>query len=256
MSHAATGSELEEVSRGIRAGVDRLTAAIEGGASERDLSETATEFWEVVEAAAALLGTVDLAAAPDVVDPRTIPEAVDAAAIPAAIAARDPDRALDVRPILQAVELRELWNAVDLVEFARAKRRLDVELADVVDVDGASGSADSDVARDLDEFAAENRTASRNAAVQQQARKRVGAARAAAVDAHVTLESAYDANRSRRRSRNPTAVSLRSPGPLPASSSAAFSTVPATVRGAAVDAPPRLYGRRWRDVRRERESGR
>ncbi|THE63912.1 hypothetical protein D8Y22_16465 [Salinadaptatus halalkaliphilus] len=48
------------------------------------------------------------------------------------------------------------------------------------------------------------------------------------------------------RTCNPTAVSLVPHGPLPASASTRISTVPQNVHGAAVDALPRIYGRRWK----------
>ncbi|MCU4975768.1 hypothetical protein OB955_24095 [Halobacteria archaeon AArc-m2/3/4] len=261
MSDATTRSETgsDGTAKRIETAIDRLLGAIERDDPDSDLSETASELRDVVEEAGNLLETVDLKSLPDVVDLEELPTLVDVERLPTAIRERDPDAALDLRTIRHAIRLRELWNSVDLVEFASAKERLEDELTDVVGEDAMRGSGDSEAVAELRRVAAEIRPKAKNAAIQQQAQKGVEKGREGVIAAHAAFEELYEANQSQpgyvgRRpvSRNPTAVSLVPSGPVPDSASTRFSSVPSNVRQAAIDARPRIYGRRWRVVGRGR----
>lgn len=245
------------ISARIESAADRLTHAIERGDTDGGLSETIAELGDIVEESGHLLETVDLESVPDVIDVEELVNMVDVEQIPTAIRDHDLDAALDLRTIRHAVRLRELWNSVDLVDFAQAKGRLEDELADVVGEDAIQGTGDSEAGAELRTFVEEIRPETGNAAIQQQAQKGARTARRGVLKAHAGVEKLYEANQRgpgyvgrRTVSRNPTAVSLVSGGPVPDSASTRFSSVPSNVRGAKIDALPRIYSRRWQRLGR------
>lgn len=254
MSTASIAPEFDRLSGRIVTGTEALLRVVEAEASDERVSELAGELWDVTAEIEALLETVDLEALPDGFDSAALPELIDLDGIPAAIREHDLDRMLDLDGIDHAIELRSLWNAVDLVEFRAASRRLAAELEDVVGSERLHSTGDSDAAADVGEYFEEVESKTTNAAIQQQAKKRVKRARSGVIRGHSAFEDAYVENRRRsgsgRRStsRNPTAVSLRPSGPIPDSASARYSTVPAAVRHAKIDPLPRIYARRWRSV--------
>lgn len=251
VNEATTAPDLDRLSGRVVAGTGRLLREIERDGTDARVSALAGELWDVTAEIETLLGAVDLERLPDAIDVAAL---VDADGVADAIRERDPDRALDLREIRRAVELRDLWNAVDLAEFRAASRRLSRELGDVVGPELSAAGGDSAAAADLRDFVDEIRPEAANAALQQQARERSARARRGVLAGHAALEALYVENgrspagvaRSRAsRNRNPTAVSLRPPGPLADGASARGSTVPPAVRGAKIGPLPRIYGRRW-----------
>lgn len=250
MSTASIAPELDQLSDRVVTGTEALLDVIERDASDERVSALAGELWDVTDEVGALLHTIDLEALPDVLDSKSILKSVDFEGIPAAIREHDLDRALDLSEIDRAVELRALWNAVDLVEFRAASRRLEAELEDVIGSERLHAGGDSDAAADVGEYLDEHRSETTSAAIQQQAKTRVKRARRGVIRAHEAFEGMYVDRQSgsgrTSTSRNPTAVSLRPPGPIPESASARHSTVPASVKHAKIDPLPRIYAGRWR----------
>ena len=249
----------EKLSARVETGIDQLTRAIERGDSDGGLPEITAQIGDVVEEAGHLLETVDLESLPDAIDFEELPKLVDAEQLPTAISDHDLDAALDLRTIRHAIRLRELWNSVDLVEFAKAKEQLECELVDVVGKNAIHGSGNSKAKTEVRQFVEEIRPEGTNAAIQQQAQKGARKARRGVLKAHAEIEDLYEANQRtlgyvgrRTVSRNPTAVSLIPRGPVSDSASTRFSSVPTNVRGAKIDSLPRIYGRRWRTVGRDR----
>ncbi|OVE85321.1 hypothetical protein [Natronolimnobius baerhuensis] len=263
MSHAPSPTPFEKLSGQIEAGTERLLREAGDGsdgtlsASNETVSETAAELWDVVDEFEDLLETVDLEKLPDAVDVSALPDLIDLAELPAAIRESDPDLMLDLSQIRRAIHLRELWNAVDLVDFGSELRQLKDELEDVIGPDAlaSSGAGESDAVAEVKQFVDDVKPEATNAAIQQEVAEGTTAARKAVVEGHSRVEDLYESNQRgsgyagrRPVSKNPTAVSLVPHGPLPASISTRVSTVPTNVRGAAVDAPRRIYARRWRTV--------
>ncbi|RQG98674.1 hypothetical protein EA472_16935 [Natrarchaeobius oligotrophus] len=238
----------------IEAAVDQLTFAIEQEDSDGNLTETVQELQDIVVEAGQLLETVDLETLPKAVDFRELPGLVDVEQIPTAIRERDPDTAIDLHTIRHAIRLRELWNSIDLVEFAEEAAQLKKEVVDVLDEDALPGDGTSEAVGEVRDFIAEVRPEVTNAAIQQQAQKRAREAREGVLKGHKAVEEVYPANRRQpgTRPRNPTAVSLHPSGPIPDSVSTRFSSVPSNVRLSKIDALPRVYGRRWRTIDRDR----
>jgi hypothetical protein len=80
---------------------------------------------------------------------------------------------------------------------------------------------------------------------------------------HGLLHDVYEANQEKLGqsggqpdSLNPSAYSSMPPGPVPDSVSTRVSTVPTQVKYSRVDAPKRIYGRRFGEARREAEAKR
>ncbi|WP_306053092.1 hypothetical protein [Natronococcus wangiae] len=256
MSHATSSDTLEQLSDQLRAGTERLLQETDDASEER-LSTTAAELWDVVEEFEDLLETVDLEKLPDVVEVSALPELLEVEELPDAIREHDPDRALDLSAIRHAIKLRELWNSVDLVDFAKESRQLKAELEDVVGPDAFDSSDDSEAAAEVKKFVDEVTPDAKNAAIQQEVKEASTAARKAVLEGHSKFEELYESNQRgsgyagrRPVSNNPTAVSTVPYGPLPASASTRVSTVPTNVRQARVDAPPRIYSRRWKGASR------
>lgn len=173
------------------------------------------------------------------------------------------ERAFDRLETATERVLRNAADGDDETLSATAAELLDVvaELEDVIGTadlarlpDALAGAGgESQAAADLEAFVDEVKPRAKNAAIQQRAASGAEAARTAVVEGHAALEDLYESKQRgsgyagrRPVSKNPTAVSSVPYGPLPAGISARVSTVPANVRGAAVDAPPRVYARRWR----------
>ncbi|WP_339102261.1 hypothetical protein [Haloterrigena salinisoli] len=259
MSQTTSPSAAEQLSDRIKAGTARLVRETADDESSDSLSATAAELWDVLEEVDDLLGTIDLENLPDVIEASALSDLLDRDELPAAIREGDPDRALDLSTIRRAVNLRELWNTVDLVDFRRELRQLEAELEDVVGPDLLDSSGDSEAAAEVRSFVDEVKPDATDAALQQQAKAAAKAARRGVLEGHSKFETLYestgrDTGYAGRRpvSNNPTAVSSVPYGPLPAGVSARVSTVPRNVRGAKVDALPRIYGRRWKTARRPR----
>lgn len=257
MSRATTPADAELPDR-IEAQTERLLRSADEG-SDGALSTTAAELWDVVAEAEDLLGTVDLERLPDAVDVSALPDLLERDELPDAIREGDPDAMLDLNALRRAVELRELWNAVDLIGFRKEAREFVAELEDVVGPDVLESAGDSETATELEAFVDEVKADATNAAIQQRAKRGIEGARSGIFDAHSAIEESYVANRHgsgyvgrRPASRNPTAVSTVPHGPLPAGVSARVSTVPSNVRGARIDALPRVYARRWRAAGKSR----
>jgi len=240
---------------GIREGIERAEPTSDDSGKTKDAYD---ELLDVVESLDALLSTVDLEKLPDVVDVEVLPELVDADGIADAIRARDPDPMLDLSNLDAVVNERRLWNSIDLLEFAKAKRRLDQELADVLGEGAPVGNgAGSEALADVREYTSSLRPDAKEMLIQQEAQAKVAVAREGVVDAHERLEQLYESNETRSRTaarkrsgRNPTAVSMLPPGPLPDSVSTRLSTVPPGVPRTKIDPLPRIYGRRWRSAGR------
>lgn len=254
-----TQTETDGTPKRIEAAADRLARVLEQGITDDERSETVAELRDVIEEAGQLLETIDLESLPEAIDFDKLPELVDVGQLPTAIKEGDPDAALDLHTIHHAIRLRKLWNSIDLVEFAKEKAQLEDELANVVGEDALSGAGNSEAAKEVQRFVDRSRSEGKNAAMQQQAQKGVSEARRRLVATHSDAEDRYQENQRgpgyvgrRAVSRNPTAVSLVPRGPIPDSSSTRFSSVPTNVRGAKIDALPRIYGRRWKSIGRDR----
>lgn len=235
-------------------GIDRATPTADD-AAKREPNEIASELVDVLKSTDALLRTIDLERVPEVIDVAELPGLVDLDRLGDAISERDPDLLFDTSDLRRVVDARALWNAVDLREFATAKRRLEREVDDVLGetpVPGVGG--DSEAVADVKSFAASLRPDATQALLQQEATAKLEPARDAVVERHEALERQYASNARRfdgsrgGRVRNPTAFSLRPPGPLPDSISTRLSTVPAAVPNAKIDPLPRIFGRRWREA--------
>ncbi|WP_224270158.1 hypothetical protein [Haloprofundus salinisoli] len=255
MSFSSTSSRSDRLSEHVESGLERAKSAASD--TETPLTGTVDELFDVLVATEMLLESVDLARVPDVVDIEQLPGLVDFDRLADAIRERDPDLAVDLSNLTHVVDRRELWASVDLFGFAKAKRRLDRELEDLPGGDAAFAvESDSKAAADAEAFVSSLRSEAREVTIQQEVRKKITLARSALGEQHATLERLYASERTRsndpserRRGRNPTAVSLRPPGPLPDG----VSTVPSSAWHSNVEQLPRLYGRRWRYI--DAESG-
>lgn len=253
MSDAPTAGPRGGLSEKVDGGLDRVIRALGGGDSGASLTGLEKELFEVLVASDGLLETVDLDRATDSVDLVSLRERIDFERLAEAIEERDPDIALDLDDLEENVDTRELLASIDLLEFAKAKRRLERELEDVVGEDGLSvGDGDSKAGDDVTEFVSSLDQAARETALRQEARKKAETAQEAIIDGHAAIRERYEANRQRfadandqGAGRNPTAVSLVSPRPLPDSVSTRFSSVPPTVKYSKTDPIPRVYSRRW-----------
>ncbi|WP_137289248.1 hypothetical protein [Natronorubrum halophilum] len=256
MTQTTSQSPVEQLSTRLKAGTARLLEETATDASDEALSATAAELWDVVEEVEDLFGTIDLEKLPDVVEVSALPDLLDLDELPEAIRERDPDLALDLSTIRHVIHLRELWNTVDVVDFQKELRQLKDELEDVVGPDLLDSSGDSEAAADVESFVDDVKADASDAALQQQAKKAAKTARKGVLEGHSKFEELYESKQRgsgyagrRPVSNNPTAVSSVPSGPLPASVSTRVSTVPSNVRGAKVDALPRIYGRRWKTAR-------
>ncbi|WP_436345716.1 hypothetical protein [Natronorubrum sp. FCH18a] len=259
MSQATSSSTFEQLSENLKTGAVRLLEETATDESDETLSATAAELWDVVEEVEDILGTIDLEKLPDVVEVSALPDLLELDELPEAIHERDPDAALDLSAIRHVIHLRELWNTVDLVDFQTELRQLRAELEDVVGPDLLDSSGGSEAATEVTSFVDGVKPDAADAAIQQQAKKAAKAARNGVVEGHSTFETLYESTGRGSGyagrtpvSKNPTAVSSVPYGPLPASVSTRVSTVPRGVRGAKVDALPRIYGRRWKTAGRSR----
>ncbi|MEY7848680.1 hypothetical protein AB7C87_05695 [Natrarchaeobius sp. A-rgal3] len=256
MNSATSPATSEGLSNRLEAKTERLLREVDSD-SDETLTATAAELWDVVDEFEPLLETIDFEKLPDAVELSALTDFIDLEGVPAAIRDRDPDAALDfdLDALRRAIHLRQLWNTVDLVDFRSALRRVNDELEDVVGADALASSGGSEAATQLSAFVDDVADDATNAAIQQQAMRGQKAARKGVIDGHETVERLYESMQRgpgyagrRPVSNNPTAVSSVPYGPLPASVSTRVSTVPTNVRGAKVDALPRIYSRRWQRV--------
>ncbi|WP_121741638.1 hypothetical protein [Natronorubrum halophilum] len=256
MTQTTSQSPVEQLSTRLKAGTTRLLEETTADESDETLSATAAELWDVVEEVDDIFETIDLEKLPDVVEVSALPDLLDLDELPEAIRERDPDLALDLSTIRHVIHLRELWNTVDVVDFQKELPQLKSELEDVVGPDLLDSSGDSEAAADVESFVDDVKADAPDAALQQQAKKAAKTARKGVLEGHSKFEDLYESKQRgsgyagrRPVSNNPTAVSSVPSGPLPASVSTRVSTVPRNVRGAKVDALPRIYGRRWKTAR-------
>ena len=240
---------------GIEAGIKRVKGSSDDE-SHTTLAGTAKELFDILESTDMLLQTIDLDNLPNVIEVEELPDLVEFDRLSDAIVEHSPDLVFDLKNLKSVVNERELWNSIDLLEFGKAKRRLDRELEDVLGEDALAGvGGDSKGASDVKEYVSSLRSEAKGALAQQEATAKSKTVRDAVVKQHVALERIYASNKARFRTsndrqipRNPTAVSLLPPGPLPDSVSARLSTVPSGVPHAKMRPLPRIYGRRWRRV--------
>lgn len=258
MSGTASSIDVEQLLDRLTAGTVRLLSETAADGSDETRAAIA-DLIDVVEAIDALLDAIDLEALPDVFEVSALPALVDLGELPTAVRERDPDTALDLSTIRDVVDSRALWNAVDLVDFVRGVRRLEREFEDVVGPGALESSGDSAAAAEIRSFVAELKPDATNAALQQETTAAARAAREGVIDGHSKFEELYESKQRgsgyagrRPVSKNPTAVSSVPYGPLPASISTRVSTVPGRVRGAKIDALPRIYSRRWKTAGRPR----
>lgn len=257
MSNSPTLERLR-LSEKINSGIDRVILAFSDGESGTRLTGVEKELFEVLVASDALLETIDLDRVSESVDAGKLLERVDVDHLADAIEERNPDLAFDLSDLETVIDKRELLNSIDLLEFVKAKRHLDVELEDVVGKGGLAGvGSNSKASADIAAFVLLLRSEGPEALIQQEATAKAKAAQKKIIEAHVMLERFYEANKQRfssgteqRTPRNPTAVSLLSPGPLPDSISTRVSTVPSRVRHSKAEPLPRIYSRRWAKVAR------
>lgn len=252
MSDAPAVSPRSSLSERVDSGLDRVIRSLGGADAGASFTGPEKELFEVLVASDELLETVDLERAPGSIDLKSLRERVDFDRLAEAIEERDPDLALDLSDLEESVDTEELLDSIDLVEFATAKRRLEAELEDVVGEGGPPDLAgDSKAGADVSEFVSSITREAKHTALRQEARQTAATAQEAIVDGHVAMEEVYRANEGRfdgddqGADRNPTAVSLVSPGALPDGASTRHSTVPAGVLHSKTEPLPRVYSRRW-----------
>lgn len=253
MSTSPTTDGQHPISEAVDAGFDRLIHAFGDDESGTPLTGLQKELFEVLVASDALLETIDIDSVPESVDAERLLEAVDVERLADAIRERDPDLAFDLSDLERIIDARTLLDSIDILEFAKAKRRLGRELEDVIGEDGLPGvGVDARASADVTEFLSSLRSEARETVVRQEAREKVKTAQEAIVDGHEAIVSRYETNRQRfgdaddqGNGRNPTAVSLVSPGPLPDGVSTRLSTVRSKGLHSKTDPLPRIFGRRW-----------
>ncbi len=254
MSDATTTLDTDRLEEMTKAGIDRMKRATGGDPSGTSSIGAAKELFDVLESTDALLETIDLDRVPDAIEVDELPSLIDLEHLSDALEEHDPDLVFDLSNLKEVIDERALWESVDLLGAARAKRRLDDELEDVLGEDASNRvGTDSKAVADAKEYVTSLRPEATKAALQQEARKKAEVVQNAVIEQHERLEEVYEANKARltpptRRgvTRNPTAVSLLSSDPLPDSVSTRLSTVPSAVPYAKIDALPRIHGRRWK----------
>ncbi|WP_336343407.1 hypothetical protein [Halalkalicoccus ordinarius] len=247
--------------------LEALKSAIVAEADDETVIEIAEGLWTIVDEALDVLETIDFEELPDAIDFEEFPDAIEAEKFSSAIQAGDAARAIDLAELYEAVDLRELWRAVDLTSLRKEERELREEIERFLEENGEAIGADDGSASDDDENGESDllrNTAnaflgaeSRQQALQQRIGKAIDAFRVALLETHATIRDLYEANQRKlggsgrhSGSRNPTARSTRSRGPLPDSISTRVSTVPRRVRHSRTKPRPRIYGRRFERVRR------
>lgn len=246
--------------------LETLKSAIVAEADDETVIEVAEGLWTIVDEALDVLETIDFEELPDAIDFEELPDAIEAEKLSSAIQAGDAARAIDLAELYEAVDLRELWRAVDLTALRKEERELREVIERFLEENGEAIGADDGSASDdengEDELLRNTSNVflgaeSRQQALQQRIGKAIDAFRVALLETHATVRDLYEANQrklggSGRRSgsRNPTARSTRSRGPVPDSISTRVSTVPRRVRHSRTKPRPRIYGRRFERVRR------
>jgi len=251
-----------------------LKEAIVDTESDSDISEIATDLWEVLDEIEDILGTIDLEEVPEAIDLEALPESVDVADVPEGLFDAD-ENAIELTSVKEAVNLRELWDAVDLTDLYQEKKELEGAVDDVTDHmgddDGESGDdelIETDIMGDEDdegmiesvvgmdeganmEFGAQ----ARQAVVEEKIQDAVVKFREMILTTHEKLHKLYELNQKKLGqpgrqpdSLNPTAASTMPPGPVPESASLRASTVPAQVRHSRVENPRRIYAHRFHDA--------
>lgn len=198
-----------------------------------------------------MLETIDFEGLPEAVDAEELPGVIEVEKLPVAIETGNAVEAIDLAELHEAIDLRKLWRAVDIPALRKEHEELAAEIEAFLESDDENGFDVDATVTGL--FSAE----SRQQALQERIGEAIDAFRIALLETHATIRRLYEANqrklgRSGRRSgsRNPTARSTLSPGPLPDSISTRVSTVPKQVRHSRTRARPRIYGRRFERVRR------
>lgn len=233
---------------------------------EGDVLDLAGDVWELLDEIEDVLGTVDVAALPDTIDAEELPDTVDLAELPAGLLDED-ETAVDLTELQDAVDMRALWEAVDLLELREEKQELEAAADEVTDDfgdgdDGEEGEDDDlfeNVVGTAEDAAGEVKSELRQAALEEKIEAAVREFREALLATHGFLRDVYEANQEKLGqpdSLNPSAYSSMPPGPVPDSVSTRASTVPSQVKYSRVDAPKRIYGRRFGEARREAEARR
>ncbi|WP_232702442.1 hypothetical protein [Halobacterium wangiae] len=241
-----------------------MILAFSDGESGTRLTGMEKELFEVLVVSDALLETVGLDGVSESVDTGKLLERVDVDHLADAIEERNPDLAFDLSDLETVIDRRELLNSIDLLEFAKAKRQLDVELEDVAGEGGLAGvGSNSKASADIAAFVSSLRSEAPETLLEQETTAKARAVQEKVVEGHEELEERYEANKQRfssdneqRAPGNPTAVSLLSSGPLPDSVSTRLSTVPSRVLYSKAEPIPRVYSRRWARGRPKRTRSR
>jgi hypothetical protein len=256
---------LEELSVRLEA----LKSAIVAETDDEAVIEAAEGLWTIVDEAIDVLETIDFEELPEAIDFEELPDAIEADKLSSALESGDAAAAIDLAELYEAVDLRELWRAVDLPALRKEEHELEEVIAQFLEENGdvlgsgddgsvSGGDGDEESGFDLADATSVFRGAeSRQQALQQRIGKAIDAFRITLLETHETIRHLYEANQQRlgqadhrSGSRNPTARSTLSPGPLPDSISTRVSTVPRRVRHSRTKARPRIYGRRFERVRR------
>lgn len=261
ISHVDFPNQRDNPFHAIVAGLERLKTAIVDETDDGRLIEIAEELWDVVDAAEAVLETIDFEELPDTVDLEALPDAVDIETVPDAIAAGDAGESVDLLKLQDAIKLREFWESVDLTALRSAEHDLELEIADVIDTDaietsegGESGGLSELVGGGAHvQFDAQ----ARQKVIQRSIESAVEAFRAALFETHGTLRELYESNQSsigppgRRDASDAVVHSTLPKGPLVDSASTRYSSVPAQVGHSRTTNPRRIYGGRFETATRQ-----
>lgn len=221
--------------------------------------EAAEALWTILDEAIDVLETIDFEELPEAVDGEELPDAIEVEKLPIAVETGNAVDAIDLAELHEAIDLRKLWKAVDLPALRKEHGELAAEIEAFLENDEDANESDDDEADDEGRFDVEGTVTglfsaeSRQQALQQRIGEAIDAFRVGLLETHATIRRLYEANQrklGRTDSRNPTARSTLSRGPLPDSISTRVSTVPQQVRHSRTKVRPRIYGRRFERVRR------
>lgn len=254
-----TLAHLPELLAELSPRLEAFKSTIVAGTDDDAVIETAEALWTILDEAIDVLETIDFEDLPEAIDRDEFPDAIEVEKLPTAVETGNAIDAIDLTELHEAVDLRKLWKAVDIPALRKEHEELAAEIEAFLESDDEDANGSNDEGRvDVEGtvsglFSAE----SRQQALQKQIGKAIDAFRIALFETHATIRRLYEANQrklgqSGRRSgsRNPTARSTLSRGPLPDSISTRVSTVPRQVRHSRTKARPRIYGRRFERVRR------
>lgn len=235
--------------------LEAFKSTVVAGTDDDAVIETAEGLWTILDEAIDVLETIDFEGLPEAVDEDELPDAIEVEKLPVAIETGNAVEAIDLAELHEAIDLRKLWKAVDLPALRKEHEELAAEIEAFLERDDedAAGS-DDEGGLDVDGIVAGLFSAeSRQQALQRQIGAAIDAFRIALFETHATIRRLYEANQRKlggSGSRNPTARSTLSRGPLPDSISTRVSTVPKRVRHSRTKPRPRIYGRRFERVRR------